>query len=863
MKLALTLFFRLNKTDSCGKPYRFGFFVNRSWCQWLKAFQFFIYTAHVLCAQRQRGAVPLSGKIKSPVNTYAFIIGISDYRNLPDLMYADRDAISFRNYLLHNASEKCDSQNIQIFLNREATHINIADALYVLLRKIKPGDRFYFYFAGHGDVEYRTQSENGLLLLHNAPTKDYFGMIHDVLKLTELADYFGGMSKEDIDVICILDACHSGKLSGGTKGRVHTMHAIQELLSPRTTLMLSCLEDQLSLEGSEWGGGHGIFSYFLEAGLMGLADIDRDNLISLVELENYVKINTYLESEKKQTPVFSGMQNRIFNRVSDDQWTVINNQFANRYTPYSQINYKGELAMYAEEGDSASLLYANFVGQMAHGQIISPASDAAIVTYKALIALRPESECNDILRRKIITRLNGTFDSLILPLFNNQKPKWRKEKLMQARAELTASLDLISTRHYLYPHLLSRKFFIDAVLNSYGININNYTAADYDAMQQCILNLHKARQLEPQAAYIHYWLGRSYQTMIMLDSSKFYLDQFAGLIPFSPIAHNMLGIYYCDHNQYSESIASLKKAVALDSTFEEPVANLIYVYSKINRYDSALCTAQKFLRAFPDSKKILSNLAGLYIGLKRFPEAEKIIHTALQRDSASYSFNLLKGEWFYRQFRYKEAEQSFQYARLIRPAHPDAGYSLSKVLMAQHEYCEAIVVLTSILQNDSAHIKAYYEMGMCWDFLGDSINAATCFTQFEQKAKEEDKYAATMGDLYYFFRKDPVVAEKYYSRAYAKDSFELSIISALHVTRSIQNKVSDTAELFRNLNSNPASRAYRNYSNLANEGRTNDIEKLAESVKEIVRIDQDLAWKIKKDPALTEWVQSPVLRKIL
>ncbi|HMX88938.1 MAG: caspase family protein [Saprospiraceae bacterium] len=842
---------------------RFGFTLDRFWCEWIKTFMFFIYAAHILCAQGQRGAIPLRSQIKSHANTYAFIIGISDYRNVPDLMYADRDAISFRNYLLNNASEKCDSQNIQTFLNCEATHINIADALYVLLRKIKPGDRFYFYFAGHGDVEDRSQSENGLLLLHNAPTKDYFGMIHDVLKLTELADYFGGMSKNDIDVICIIDACHSGKLSGGAKGRTHTIRAMQELLSPRTTLMLSCHEEQLSLEGSEWGGGHGIFSYYLESGLLGLADIDRDNLISLVELENYVQKNTYLESEKKQTPVFMGLPNRVVNRISDDQWTLINNQFASRYTPYSQINYKGEIAMYPEEGDSASFLHAHFLEQMKKGQIIGSTTSSAIETYKTLVALRPDSECNDILRRKIITRLNGTFDSLILPLFNNQKPKWRKDKLMQARAELTASLDLISTRHYLYPHLQSRKYFIDAVLNSYVININNYTPADEDAMQQCILNLHKARQLEPQAAYIHYWLGRSYQTKMMFDSSKFYLSQFADLIPFSPVAHNMLGIYYCDHNQYSESITSLKKAVALDSTFQEPVANLIYVYSKMNRYDSALCTAQKFLRAFPESKVILGNLAELYIGLHRFKDAEKIIHKALQKDSVSLSFLYLKGQWFYRQSKYEEAEQFFRRALAIRPMHRMSGYSLSKVLQAQRKYQEAIEVLSRILHNDSADIKTYYEMGICYDLLGDSVNAANCFTQFEQKAKEEDAYAGTMGDLYYFFRKDPVVAEKYYSRAYARDRFELSIISALHVTRRIQNKASDAEELFRNLNSNPACSAYRHYSNLADEAKSNNIQNMAEIVKGIVRTDPDLAWKIKKDPAHAEWVQSPILRKIL
>ncbi|MBK9110042.1 MAG: caspase family protein [Saprospiraceae bacterium] len=50
-------------------------------------------------------------------------------------------------------------------LNAEATRINVSDAISDLIKKLKPKDRLYFYFAGHGDIEDLTQSKNGLLLL--------------------------------------------------------------------------------------------------------------------------------------------------------------------------------------------------------------------------------------------------------------------------------------------------------------------------------------------------------------------------------------------------------------------------------------------------------------------------------------------------------------------------------------------------------------------------------------------------------------------------------------------------------------------------------------------------------------------------
>jgi hypothetical protein len=62
--------------------------------------------------------------------------------------------------------------------------------------------------------------------------------------------------------------------------------AIQQM--PRGwTLVLACGPNELSLEDPDWGQ-HGIFYHFLAAGLRGDADLDRDGVVSLGELTQYL-----------------------------------------------------------------------------------------------------------------------------------------------------------------------------------------------------------------------------------------------------------------------------------------------------------------------------------------------------------------------------------------------------------------------------------------------------------------------------------------------------------------------------------------------------------------------------------------------
>jgi uncharacterized caspase-like protein len=65
-------------------------------------------------------------------------------------------------------------------------------------------------------------------------------------------------------------------------------------------------EKQLSQEGKEWGGGHGVFTYFLLKGLQGDASYNKDGHVTLGELIPYLSEKVRRETKNAQSPTVAG-----------------------------------------------------------------------------------------------------------------------------------------------------------------------------------------------------------------------------------------------------------------------------------------------------------------------------------------------------------------------------------------------------------------------------------------------------------------------------------------------------------------------------------------------------------------------------
>ena len=136
-----------------------------------------------------------------------------------------------------------------------------------------------------------------------------------------------------------------------------------------------------------------------------------------------------------------------------------------------------------------------------------------------------------------------------------------------------------------------------------------------------------------------------------------------------------------------------------------------------------------------------------------------------------------------------------------------SGYcSLSKPCAYQTRHSQLKGVQEAIRLNRSAPRMLY--QWQCWyqninmkyrhvqDFLGDSVNAIGVSRNLT-KASRRGTGMLEQWEIYTIFQKGSVVAEKYYSRAYAYWSFWTgNYYFRLHVTRRMQNKASTPEKLF-------------------------------------------------------------------
>jgi tetratricopeptide (TPR) repeat protein len=232
---------------------------------------------------QQRGGKVESAKTNFNGKTYALIVGVSKYKNpnIPDLKYADVDALMFKEYLM---STGVSEDNIYSLINEQATNASFWSTLNFLSEQFKDGDRFYIYFSGHGDVENKTIVQDAYLLPYDSPYSVYpMGAIGVVY----LKSWIATFSSKGVKTIFIADACRSGNLIGGREGLEATATILKDKWVDEIKIV-SCQPGELSLEGEQWGGGRGLFSFELINGLTGFADRNNDGKVSLRELNLYL-----------------------------------------------------------------------------------------------------------------------------------------------------------------------------------------------------------------------------------------------------------------------------------------------------------------------------------------------------------------------------------------------------------------------------------------------------------------------------------------------------------------------------------------------------------------------------------------------
>lgn len=242
----------------------------------------------------------------------AVIIGVSRFADsrITPLRYADADALAFYDFLRSESAGLggFNEEDIRLLLNEDATFRQIRSALSSFLRGVTEKDVVIIYFAGHGAPDpYRLQDH--YLLTHDTDAEDIAGT---AFSMTDVAEAVQRLRARDI--IIITDACHAAAVSTDVAYRDLSpeFNSINQVFLDRLNASRGGLVtfagsevSQLSMEDERWGGGHGVFTYYILEALKGGADEDGDRIVSLGEMLEWVREQVQFTTENRQIPDIS------------------------------------------------------------------------------------------------------------------------------------------------------------------------------------------------------------------------------------------------------------------------------------------------------------------------------------------------------------------------------------------------------------------------------------------------------------------------------------------------------------------------------------------------------------------------------
>lgn len=245
-----------------------------------------------------KAPAPAPAKVVAIPRSYALVVGIAKYENLPasaQLDDSERDAESIYSILISQEGGNFRAENVHRLIGSQATLANLKKELEVWLPSMaKPDDRVLIYFAGHGFVF----NSKAYLAPYDLDPKNVAGTGYP---MAELSDVVGNRIRAKWKVL-LTDSCHSGAIAPDADAR--TLN--NTLLDLNTSLfsLTASRDRERSFESKDWGGGHGIFTYYVVKGLEGEADENGDGVVTADELGDYVYRNVREATNGAQNPTW-------------------------------------------------------------------------------------------------------------------------------------------------------------------------------------------------------------------------------------------------------------------------------------------------------------------------------------------------------------------------------------------------------------------------------------------------------------------------------------------------------------------------------------------------------------------------------
>ena len=791
--------------------------------------------------------------------TYALIIGISNYKFIRPLSYADKDAELFRDFMKSPGGGNLKDENIFCLLNEEAKAANfwVKGMAWLKAKKLSPGDRLFIYLAGHGDAI--DEDEFFFLTYDCNPAGDKNNyIVTGNIQLYNLKSRIASYTGNGVDVFFIMDACRTNELPGGKEGQQALNAAISEKRAGEV-IMLATGAGQESLEDPSIGSGHGLFTYYLIDGLSGMADSSRDNKITLNELQryvdNYVPTVAQEKFKRKQIPFFCCNKDyeKIVTNVDTNYlrtWLKIKqlrgkgpgNSFIPReknknvkrvYAP-GDTTLKQAFTLFNEAikesrltGDASADFFYNLMEKKFPGNSFTIEAQTTLTVEFINFAqskINLYLECKDASSiQKIRAQIDDASKSDEINAGLNRMEKVAREEFFEVGQMLEKAIGFIRGDDSVYARLLEGKMYFFKARGYYGkerrfMDINKaleyaYTAyandknaayilntlsslhLDNNRMDSAIFYANKAITSAPQWRFPYVNLGYAYKSLNRIDSALKYYRKAIQVDPSSADAYVDLGHYYYSLSNADSAITNYQNALRIEPNNVYASNNIGWLYHDRAKYDSAIVYFKKSIGTDSKFFNAYNGLGRSFFGMKNYDSARIYYEKAFANYKDKSIVNIYIGNFFRDLKQYDSAQAYYRLAIHHDPNYEETYNNLGRVFNELKEYDSAKTYFLKAIQVNPFSAFSLINIALVYR---EEKQADSAYAYLQKAALLEPRNPSVLNYLGTIYGQDKKsdIAKSYFKKALEiKPDFKSAYNNLIKVYKDLQELDSITAYL--------------------------------------------------------------------
>lgn len=475
--------------------------------------------------------------------SYALVVGVANYQNLPaakQLQFPERDAESVYSILISTEGGNFHAENVHKLVGAKATLAALRHELEEWLPSVtKDDDRVLIYFAGHGFVS------GGKAYL--APYDiDLNNIVSTAYPMDTLGRDIGVKIKGKWKVL-LTDSCHSGAINPDAD--VQLINGTLGNLNKSLFSLTASRDRERSFESKDWGGGHGIFTYYVVKGLEGAADESGDGVVTADELAEYVHRNV-----REAT---GGQQNPTSDRGSFD---------TNMMLSYVPSNVKPGAPPAAKFGTLVLEANMSDVEVFVDGKSVGVFTKGTPITLPGLV---PGSHT-------------------IKGVKMGYEPDGPREEMVYPGQETTVSIKILIAKR-------RNKAALDAV----DEGLKYYSKGFAENYKKAATYFEKALQIDPTYSQAALYLGRTYNALFEEDKAEQYFRKAIEIDPDYVEAHSSFAGMLMDTGNTDEAVRQLNTAVRRDPNHAMSWYLLAEAYRLKEAYPQSIEAARKAIQLTP------------------------------------------------------------------------------------------------------------------------------------------------------------------------------------------------------------------------------------------------------------------------